>query len=519
MQSGQDPAQRFSPTPDQPTTPSDMSEDDAPALAPLRSPSHARSEPTENLYEMVKARFERMCFMIHSPFLYGVVHEDEAMEPSFLKHNELKQYFCNWVHFEACKVDDQNPSGWKSVRFIDTWLMDLSRREVSRVVVDPRNTEVGVYNLWKPLIASQLPHVEPTAPYEDLLSPIFDHIHHVVTEQNAVHTNWLLDWMANMVQRPHMRSQVGILLYGKQGCGKGIIIDWMRKAVLGPACSFQTADPENDILGRFANGLTNKVLVQVRKKCWFVFDFDFGSVIDSLTHPQIDEVKSLVNHADALKNIITNSTLRHEKKGKDVISVDNLANLIFTSNNENALAVPSDDRRFVFFRCSSVYKGDKAYFDRLGAFLDSPGIDRLFYQFLMQVEAAKRCLICFVWAFTDSRTRVCRRGTSRVTGTTSSPPGPSPRTTGKRRSAASPSSTASSPRKSTPWTCSPARPSRPAFTTDTPTSAPTVGTSTRSTATISGRRSSASRAYARRGKGRAWCTPWTRPRSRTICAG
>ena len=396
MQSGQDPAQRFSPGPDQPTTPSDMSEDDAPALVPLRSPSHPRSEPTENLYEMVKARFERMCFMIHSPFLYGVVHEDEAMEPSFLKHNELKQYFCNWVHFEACKVDDQNPSGWKSVRFIDTWLMDLSRREVSRVVVDPRNTEVGVYNLWKPLIASQLPHVEPTAPYEDLLSPIFDHIHHVVTEQNAVHTNWLLDWMANMVQRPHMRSQVGILLYGKQGCGKGIIIDWMRKAVLGPACSFQTADPENDILGRFANGLTNKVLVQVRKKCWFVFDFDFGSVIDSLTHPQIDEVKSLVNHADALKNIITNSTLRHEKKGKDVISVDNLANLIFTSNNENALAVPSDDRRFVFFRCSSVYKGDKAYFDRLGAFLDSPGIDRLFYQFLMQVGAAKRCLVCFV---------------------------------------------------------------------------------------------------------------------------
>lgn len=108
-------------------------------------------------------------------------------------------------------------------------------------------------------------------------------------------------------------------------------------------------------------------------------------LISAPVSAQIDEVKSLVNHSDSLKNIITNSTLRHEKKGKDIIIVDNLANLIFTSNNENALAVPSDDRRFVLFRCSSIYKGDKAYFDGLGGFLDSPMIDRLFYQFLMQV--------------------------------------------------------------------------------------------------------------------------------------
>lgn len=247
---------------------SEMSDDDATSLSMSPACSQSSKVASENPYDVVKARFERRCFMIHSPFLYGVVHDDEAIEPSFLKHNELKQYFCNWVYFEPCKQDEQHPSGWKSMRFIDTWLMDLNRREVSRVVVDPRNTERGVYNLWKPFRASQLPPVDPPGSYEDILAPIINHIHHVITEQNPVHTNWLLDWMANMVQRPHQRSQVAILLYGKQGCGKGIVIDWMRKAVLGPACSYQTADPENDILGRFANGLTNKVLVQVLRVRW-----------------------------------------------------------------------------------------------------------------------------------------------------------------------------------------------------------------------------------------------------------
>lgn len=264
-------------------TPSDMSEDEGTGVRHRGfSQSPLRPDPAENTYEVVKARFERKCFMIHSPFLYGVVHEDDSMEPSFLKHNELKQYFCNWVYFEPCKVDEQNPSGWKSMRFVDTWLMDLNRREVSRVVVDPRNTESGVYNLWKPLIASQLKHIEPAARYEDVLSPIIHHLHHVVTEQNDLHTNWLLDWMANMVQRPYQRSQVAILLYGKQGCGKGIIIDWMRKAVMGPACSYQTADPENDILGRFANGLTNKILVQVNFLCIGLF------FLCSRTHARTD---------------------------------------------------------------------------------------------------------------------------------------------------------------------------------------------------------------------------------------
>jgi phage/plasmid-associated DNA primase len=98
---------------------------------------------------------------------------------------------------------------------------------------------------------------------------------------------------------------------------------------------------------------------------------------------QVDEVKSLHDFGDKLKNLITNDTSNYEKKGKDTIVVKNLTNLIFTSNNENALSVPADDRRFVLFRCKPIYKGNMDYFHSLGRHLEQAEVAAGFYQFLM----------------------------------------------------------------------------------------------------------------------------------------
>ncbi len=70
---------------------------------------------------------------------------------------------------------------------------------------------------------------------------------------------------------------------------------------------------------------------------------------------QIDEVKSLHDHADQLKDVITIPTVNYEKRGRDTIVVPNFSNLILTSDNANALTVSLDDRRFALFHCSSVH--------------------------------------------------------------------------------------------------------------------------------------------------------------------
>ncbi|MFN9911927.1 MAG: primase-helicase family protein, partial [Pirellulaceae bacterium] len=95
--------------------------------------------------------------------------------------------------------------------------------------------------------------------------------------------------------------------------------------MLGPDHSGQISNPERDLFSRFSDGFLNKTFLQ------------------------IDEVKSLHDHTDKLKDLITNRTVNWESKNGRTVTVDNFCNFLFTTNNENALRIDSDDRRFVMF--------------------------------------------------------------------------------------------------------------------------------------------------------------------------
>ena len=303
--------------------------------------------PDLNKYQDVKALFELDCFKIREPFSYGRV---ETGVLSTYMHTPFRQYFTDWTFWgpDATGKLVKKP-------FIDEWLRDRNKRTVRKIVVDPTGGSDDVYNMWSGFAAARLSPV-PEDHEDELIAPIIKHVDDVITGGNAAHTKWVLDYMANMIQRPERKSQVAISLYGAQGCGKGIIFEFLRQKVLGEECSFQTSKPEIDLIGRFANGALNRVCIQV------------------------DEVKSLHEYADRLKDLITNQTINYEQKGRDTMVVSNLSNIILTSNNANALTVSADDRRYVLFHCSSVYKGDPAYFNALGSHLDRPEVARAFYQ-------------------------------------------------------------------------------------------------------------------------------------------
>lgn len=335
------------------------SDDEPPPAAdfdPLVPPDDP-DNPAANTYAAVKARFETICFKIREPFMYGRVESDGSL--CFHSHVELRQYFCDWTFWQ--KKDPDKPPA--KCLFVDEWLRDPDKRTVHKVVISPKGAKPDQYNLWRGFEAETLPPVDE-ALEDELIAPIVRHIADVIANGSPSHTRWVLDYLANMVQRPELRSQVAVSLYGLQGCGKGIIFEFFRLKVLGEHCSYQTSKPENDLLGRFANGALNRVLVQV------------------------DEVKSLHDYSDRLKDLITNPTLNYEKKGKDTIVVANLTNLVLTSNNANALTVTADDRRYVLFHCSPIYKGDPTYFEELGSHLDRPEVARAFYQHCLKRNLA-----------------------------------------------------------------------------------------------------------------------------------
>ena len=324
-------------------------------------------DPDEDSYEAVKKLHERECFKILDPFEYVVLKPD-GMGIKRFSHVTIQHYYNN-KYFRGF-----NDKGEMTKQlFIKKWMADENIKQYTQCVIDPLCTRTDVLNLWQGYKASHLPPVDP-ADVAELIRPIREHIMRVITSGNEGHADWIFDYLANIVQRPTQPTHVGILLYGTEGSGKGMIFEMLRTLVLGSHCTAQSSNVEHDLFGRFSNMAVNCVLAQ------------------------LDEVQDLYKYWDRLKDMITNSTINMEMKNKDPIVLPNLMNLIFTTNNENVLKVSPNDRRFVLFRCTNVVLNDQRYKVEFGAYLKRTDVARALYQHLLE-----RDLSAYTYDFQLSR--------------------------------------------------------------------------------------------------------------------
>jgi hypothetical protein len=314
-----------------------------------------RTIPELNTYELVKARFEKYNFKIVSPVSFGN-YNIQLKKLDLYDKSRFRILHDNLYYYEM-----GHKTEWKRFRFIEKWFFDMDMKSFNHIVVDPTRSTPNVYNLWQGFDVEKLQPIQDKSQIPVLLEPIFYHMREVVTAGNETHAQWVFDWIANIVQRPWQKADVAISLYGKCGVGKGILFEWLRDKILGESCTFQTSKPERYITGTFNEGMINKVFVQM------------------------DEVKtcSVKETEDILKDVITNKTFVYEKKFKDPIVVQNYCNLLFTSNNDDAINVPMDDRRLVLFKVSSLHENDGTYFNPLVDHLAKPEVQRAYYEFLM----------------------------------------------------------------------------------------------------------------------------------------
>lgn len=179
---------------------------------------------------------------------------------------------------------------------------------------------------------------------------------------------------------------MAIVIAGDQGVGKDILWDFFMHHVFGPDQSLQTADPGNDVFGRFAN-LSGKVFIVVSlfmNPSWRLDIAEFFSI--AFRWAQVDEdVISQTKNSEQFKNFVTSGEIRVEGKGKPMFHIINTCNFITTTNfNKKEMGPEFGDRRCCYFLANPCRKGNKAYFDNLGRFLRMPQIPRVVYDFLMQ---------------------------------------------------------------------------------------------------------------------------------------
>lgn len=308
-------------------------------------------------YADIKATFEETVFKVIKPIAFFQKKTD-CSGYIVTSEDKIKAAYRNVMYIK--------PGGTKSVPFINDWLADPDMKLYDHTKFDPSRT-VGedVLNTFTGFAAERIPPV-PEAEVDGLVKPFLDHIIMLVGEDGA---KFVMLWLANMFQNPKDMTCVGIILHSvRQGTGKSLPFNYIGEKVLGKEWYKQTSDPIHDLFDKHSNGMSNRLLVQV----------------EEASGPDF------FRHLGRLKDFVTTTNVRLERKGIDIDDFKNYANFVFTTNAENPIPIEAHDRRFVVFDCNAERVGDVTYFSNLVDLMEKPQWARAMYQYLMGIRDLPR---------------------------------------------------------------------------------------------------------------------------------
>jgi hypothetical protein len=251
----------------------------------------------------------------------------------------------------------------KDSDFITDWVEGGYRKKIRGIRFDPSKEACeimsdGYYNLWKGFSCDSIEG--DVQPFLDFTRDI------IVSDQESLDGvnmyEFILDYLAHIVQSPEKKEGMACVLKGKKGVGKDTWIGAF--ASIFDRSHFITVNNMDSITGRFNIHLQNAIICNIGEA------FFSG------------------NHAaeGALKTLITEKEMHYEQKGIDAFSGMNFSR-VFMSTNLNWVvpAKGNDERRYIVLEVSDVHKGDLEYMERFRIWLNSGGREALLH-FLLERE-------------------------------------------------------------------------------------------------------------------------------------
>jgi hypothetical protein len=180
------------------------------------------------------------------------------------------------------------------------------------------------------------------------IKPIINAIKSIWCSNNEYNFKYVMSWFNKIFREPNKKTKSTIVLFSNEKqIGKGIIInEFLIPYVFGKEYSIQVTGLDI-ITSRFNSILMNKFFINC------------------------DELSSINNNSnfhssfDVLKSRITEPTISIEiKNGINFIYPD-FMNMIMTTNHNNTIKMEINDARYLVMECSSIFKGNREYFDFL----------------------------------------------------------------------------------------------------------------------------------------------------------
>ncbi|MDJ1008663.1 MAG: DUF5906 domain-containing protein [Paracoccaceae bacterium] len=206
----------------------------------------------------------------------------------------------------------------------------------------------GIYiNTWEPLVPPVWNGSEPR--------PWLDHMARIVPD--AADREWLVEWMAFVLQNPGRKVNWAPVLIGREGSGKDTLFHPLTKH-----------------LGRYAReGLTLQ-MVSSQFNGWL--DRCLLAIVQERQGGRWHDKKDA---AERLKPLIAGPPDRipFERKGVDVTEIDNVVNIAFFVNEADALHIDRDSRRYFPVESDFLPANPERYFRPLWDYLENGGAEQV----------------------------------------------------------------------------------------------------------------------------------------------
>jgi len=310
-------------------------------------------------YEYKKTLWEKNNALVGATFVS--VHEDGYVE--FMPERQAKLKFANWRIWEFDTKTCEN----KNVPFLDKYIADPTRTEYDRVDFNPNleNSPKRIYNLFDGFEVEKIKEkivVESKSIMREKIQILIEHMSYLTSG----YEDYLIKWLAFIIQKPYMKTQVSILLRDQAGMlsegggtGKNQFFERLASKLIGEKYTY-FVDDNNELYNSFNGLFEGKLLVFV------------------------EEASGKANHqnSDTLKSKITKKKTNVNKKSINQYTVNDYCNFVMCSNNNNPIPIGKNDRRWASFDVNPVMRGNGEYFKRLISALEDDEVIQYFYHYL-----------------------------------------------------------------------------------------------------------------------------------------
>ena len=181
--------------------------------------------------------------------------------------------------------------------------------------------------------------------------PFLGHLFSVICAKDENAYNYLIGWLAHMVQKPAEKPSVAVFMRSTQGTGKDTMVKALA-AMLGRHAI--TLNGQRQATGRFQGVMQEKLFVFINE----------AQIINK-------------QDVDALKSLITEDSVSLELKCKDPIRIPNFARFIFASNHDHILLADPKERRYLMLEPHLEYEHGtleyQEYFNTLHRWINNGG--------------------------------------------------------------------------------------------------------------------------------------------------